>query len=393
MAAASDRIVVVGASAGGVATAEGLRRLGYDGELIIVGGEPEIAHDRPPLSKQVLAGTWEPERAALLPPGRRDRIAASWRLGTAAIGLNTQQRVLTLDDGTTLAYNELVIATGVRPRPLPGGRLAGVHLLRTANDALALRSAIVAERRLVVVGAGFLGLEVAATARRLGAAVTVVEPVIEPLGSRLGRAAAARLVDLHRANGVEVRLGVSVGALEPDTAGHVRRILLDNGEWVDAPVILVAIGCAPNVEWLKDSILDISDGVACDEYCRAAPGVWAVGDVARWRHPLLHRSMRIEHRLNASEQGNAVAANITGRPAPYAPTPFFWTDHYHSKIQVAGIIDESAEERVLDLGQDNSFLHTYHVDGQLTAVLGWNAAKAMMPYRQKLRDGRDLARQ
>ena len=387
-----NRVVIVGASAAGITCAEALRRLGHAGEVRVVGAEPDIPHDRPPLSKQVLDGSWAPEKAALISGERRDRLAATLQLGTTATALDVARRQVTLDDGGTLPFDEFVIATGVRPRLLPGQPPAGVHVLRTLDDALALRADILRRGRIAIVGAGFLGLEAAATARHLGASVTVVEPVEHPLRTRLGRSAAARLLDLHRSRGVEFRLGVGVEATDVDPAGRVRGLRLSDGSAVPATVVLVAIGCVPNVEWLESSELEVADGVVCDEFCQAAPGIWAAGDVARWKHVSLGRTLRIEHRLNASEQGLAVAQNITGPPAPFVPTPFFWTDHYETKVQVAGVITADAEERVLDGDEPNSFLHTYYVDDRLVGALGWNAPKALMPYRRQLRVGNALAR-
>jgi NADPH-dependent 2,4-dienoyl-CoA reductase/sulfur reductase-like enzyme len=383
---AARRVVIVGASAAGVATAEALARANFAGEIVLVGAEPEIAHDRPPLSKQVLAGHWSPEQAALLPPARLDALTAQLRLGVRVAGLDTAGRKITLDDGELLDYDELVIATGVRPRELPGGHPEGVHVLRTMADALALRSDLTRPgAHLLVVGAGFLGLEVAATARKLGVEVTVVEPVPEPLASRLGAETARRLLELHRSHGVEIRTALAVDRFEVDEAGHLSGAKFSDDTTIACSVAVVAIGCVPNTDWLAGSGLELADGVVCDAMCRAADGVWAVGDVARWQHDGLGRAIRIEHRLNATEQAIAVAANIIGPGAPYEPTPYFWTDQYDVKVQVSGIVDPAADEEVETVLDGKGFVHTFRLSGRLVGVLGWNAAKAMMPYRRELR--------
>jgi NADPH-dependent 2,4-dienoyl-CoA reductase/sulfur reductase-like enzyme len=376
-------VVIVGASAAGVAVAEALARTDPSLEVHLVGDEPNIAHDRPPLSKQVLAGEWEPERAELLPPARREKLTATLHLGRRAIGVDEETREVLLDNRTRLHFDHLVVATGVRPRELPGGHPAGVHVIRTLADAGALRADLTPGGQLLVVGAGFLGLEVAATARKLGCSAVVVEPVAAPLASRLGRPAARRLLDLHAQHGVEVRAGVAVTRFETALDGRVTGASLSDGSTVTCTAALVAVGCVPNTEWLSGTSLDLTDGVRCDEFCAAAPGVWAVGDVARWRHADLGREIRIEHRLNATEQAIAVAGNITGVPAAFTPTPYFWTDHYDVKIQLAGVLDPVAEETVESL-DNGGFVHTFRIDGRLVAVLGWNAAKAMMPLRRQL---------
>jgi len=163
----------------------------------------------------------------------------------------------------------------------------------------------------------------------------------------------------------------------------VRAVQLSDGSSIESSVVLVAIGCVPSVQWLSGSTLDISDGVICDEYCRAAPGIWAAGDVAMWRHVGLDRHIRVEHRLNATDQGMAVAGNIVGPLTPYTSTPFFWTDQYNIRLQLAGVITDGADETIEQLGAE-SFLHTFRVGGRLVAVMGWNAAKAMMPFRREL---------
>jgi NADPH-dependent 2,4-dienoyl-CoA reductase/sulfur reductase-like enzyme len=382
-----SRVVIVGAAASGLATAEALRRFRFDGEIVVIGDEVGRAYDRPPLSKQVLAGEWDEEKAALLPPARVERIGADLRLGRRATGLDAHRRQLQFEDGSTIDYDEAVIATGVRPRRLPGADWDDVHVLRTLADCRRLGEALRRHRRLVIVGAGFIGLEVAATARKLGAEVTLVEPLERPLANRIGAYTAGRLLDLHAAAGVEIRCGTGVSAIarseEPQPA--IRGVVTSDGSVVDSPVVLVAIGCVPNVEWLAQSGLDISDGVRCDAHCQAAPHIWAAGDVARWNHLGLGRELRIEHRMNATEQATTVAANIMGQRRAFTPVPFFWTDHYQTKIQLAGVMPPHAEERTeAGADDDDSFVHSFWADGRPVGVLGWNAAKAMMPLRRTL---------
>ena len=379
------RILIVGASAAGVATAEALQRLVPEREVVLLGDEDNLAHDRPPLSKQVLEGAWRPEQAELLPPFRREALKATLMLGRRATGLDVGARQVELDDGTAIGYGDLVVATGVRPRELPGGTRQGVYVLRNMADSLALREAMLGCKvsRLAIVGGGFIGLEVAATARKLDIPVTVIEPMPKLLGLRVGDVAATRLIELHRERGVDFHFDVGVSGIERDASGRAEGVALTDGSRIAAGAVLVSIGCTPNVEWLARSGLDISNGVLCDEYCQAAPHVWAAGDVARWLHAGLGRHLRIEHRLNASEQGAVVAANIAGERQKYLPTPFFWTDQYSVRLQLAGSLREGAVEQIEQQG-DQSFLHTFRFDGRLVAALGWNAAKAMMPLRREL---------
>jgi 3-phenylpropionate/trans-cinnamate dioxygenase ferredoxin reductase subunit len=377
------RVLIVGASAAGLSTAEALRRRGFDGQITIVGEEPRHAYDRPPLSKQVLSGEWDEGRALLFPLARLERIDADLQLGRKAVSADLGARTVRLDDGETAAYDELVIATGVRPRTLPGSEAEGVFVLRTLEHAQALAAAIRQHRRLVIVGAGFLGLEVAATARKVGAEVTVVEPVSVPLANRLGSYTARRLVDLHIRSGVDIRAGVVVESIVLSDDHRTQGVRTPDGQLVEAPIVLVAVGCVPNVEWLHGTELDLEDGVGCDEACRAAPHVWAAGDIARWHHPGLGRQVRLEHRMNASEQGSFVAANIMGAERAFAPVPFFWTDHYDTKVQLAGVIPPGVVERS-EVDEDDSFVRTFWAGDRLMGVVGWNAAKAMMPFRRLL---------
>jgi NADPH-dependent 2,4-dienoyl-CoA reductase/sulfur reductase-like enzyme len=393
-------VIVIGSGAAGTSAAEGLRRAGYAGAITVVGEEHAEPYDRPPLSKHVLRGSWGLERATLLSERRYAQLDATWLLGRRAVALEVERRVVATDDGAELEYAAAVIATGVRPRMLPAPDLSGAHVLRTDVDAMSLKAALGPGTRLVVVGGGFLGLEVAATARELGEEVTVVEPLEEPLAARLGSVAARRLVAVQRERGVRVLSGIGVAAFhgergdpaspflgssgEPGEPAPVRAVELTDGETLDAGVVLVAIGCSPCVEWLEGSGLQLDDGVVCDEYCAAAPGVWAAGDVARWKHVALGRHVRLEHRTNAGEQGQAVANNIVGPPTPFAPVPFFWTDQFDVRIQVWGVVPADATAHVAEGDPDgDSFGVTFREPGgRLVGVLGWNAARRLRPYKE-----------
>jgi 3-phenylpropionate/trans-cinnamate dioxygenase ferredoxin reductase subunit len=286
-----------------------------------------------------------------------------------------------LDDGTVLPYGELVIATGVAPRRLPAGEHDSAHVLRTLDDLRALRSTLTTGTRLVVIGGGFLGLEVAATARELGVHVTVVEPLEAPLDARLGRVVARRLLALHERHGVDVRTGVGVARI---VGGGIE---LTDGRAVDADVLLMAIGCQPELGWVAGSGLTIDDGILCDDRCRAADHVWAAGDIARWHHPRLGRHIRVEHRANASEQGRLVAVNIMGADEAYAPIPSFWTDHFDVKVQLMGVIPEGAHGTLVEGEPDgNTFAITFDdpESGAPVGVVGWNAMRQLMRYRKQI---------
>ncbi|MEU8866248.1 NAD(P)/FAD-dependent oxidoreductase [Streptomyces umbrinus] len=377
------RIVVVGASAAGLAAAETLRREGYAGTLTLIGDEPRLPYDRPPLSKQFLTGQWDTGQLALRARTDLDALGLDLRLGIAATGLDPATRSVHLADGSAVPYDALVIATGVRPRRLPG---RDAHVLRTLDDALALRDRLGPGRRLVVVGAGFLGAEAAATAAGLGADVTLLEPAPVPLAHVVGTEIGRVLSHTHQERGVELRTGVTVSHVT-DTG-----VLLGDGELVEGDEVLVSVGSQPNTEWLAGSGLDVRDGVACDAYCEAAAGIYAAGDVARWYNPLFATSMRIEHRTNAAEQGMAVARNLLAAPEArkaFAPVPYFWSDQYDMKIQAYGYLRGHDEVAVVegDLG-DRRFVVAYRTGDRLTGVLGVGVTpKALRGWRQALTAG------
>ncbi|MET9461641.1 FAD-dependent oxidoreductase [Streptomyces canus] len=377
------RIAVVGASAAGLSAAETLRREGYDGTITLVGEEPEPPYDRPPLSKQVLAAEWERDRLALRTSADLAALDLDLRLGVAATGLELVSRSVELGDGSEVPYDGLIVATGVRPRRLPG---EGAHVLRTLDDALTLRERLRPGQRLVVVGAGFLGAEAAAVAWRLGAEVTVLEPAAVPLAHAVGAEVGRMLAQVHVDRGIDLRCGVTVTEVTEDG------VRLAGGEEIEAHEVLVAIGSLPNTEWLEGSGLTVGDGLVCDQYCEAAKNVYAAGDVARWYNPLFGTSMRIEHRTNAAEQGMAAARNLLaaeGARKPFAPVPYFWSDQYDMKIQAYGFLRGHDEVAVLegDVAQ-RRFVAGYRTGDRVSGALAVGMPpKAIRRWRQAVATG------
>ncbi|HWO62350.1 MAG TPA: FAD-dependent oxidoreductase [Umezawaea sp.] len=378
------RVVVVGASAAGLTTAESLRREGFDGLITLIGDELHLPYDRPPLSKQVLLGTWEPERTAFRDDATYQRLDVGLRLGATATGVDLESRSVALAGGDHVPYDRLVIATGVRPLKLrQGHELRGVHVLRTLDDTLALRAALARAASVAVVGAGFLGSEAAAAARTLGLDVTLIDLAPVPLARQFGDELGGWVGDLHRDHGVAVQTGVGVNRLLGDT--DVTGVELADGTTVDADVVLVAIGSTPSTDWLASSGVPLRDGVLCDSTCRAAPNVYAAGDVARWHNERFKTDMRVEHRMNATEQAMAVAKNIVGDPKPFTPIPYFWTDQYDARIQAYGIFPPGSTMTVAQGDPaGRKFIAHYHHDGDLVGVLGWNMPRELRAARALL---------
>lgn len=378
-------IVVVGASLAGLSAAEALRREGYDGRLSVVGAEEHLPYDRPPLSKELLRGEWEPEQTALRREEAYDDLAAEWLLGRRVSALDLAERAVELDDGERLAFDGLVVATGAEPRTLPGlPALEGVHTLRTLEDSLAIGAALEPGRRAVVVGAGFIGLEVAASSRQRGVDVTVVEVAEVPLEHALGRAMGAWLAGVHRDHGVDLRCGAGVEGVEGD--GRVERVRLGDGSAVEADLVVIGVGVRPETGWLEGSGLALDDGVVCDETCAAAEGVVAAGDVARWRNPLFGEVMRVEHWDNAIQQGTAAAARLLAGPAAeaFAPVPYFWSDQYDLKVQFVGRPGDPREEvRVVEGSPgEGRFCAVYRRGDRVVGALAVGAPRALMTYRR-----------
>ena len=380
------RIAIVGASAAGLGAAEALRRRGYDGTLTLIGNEQHPPYDRPPLSKQILAGTWEPDKIVLRSGADLATLDADLLLGRSAVGLDMADRRVLLDGGDRIDFDALIIATGVAPRRLPGDGLAGVHVLRTLDDALCLRSHLLDRPTVAVVGAGFLGAEVAAVARGMGLDVTLVDPLLAPMHAQFGDQIGGILADLHRDHGTSVRCGVGVRRFI-GAAGRVAGVELTDGSGLEADLVVVAVGAGPTIGWLAGSGLPLGNGVECDAHCRAAPHVYAAGDVASWRNNRFHTRMRVEHRVNATEQAMVVAANLLGDDQEYAPVPYFWTDQYDARIQAYGIFPADADIMLMR-GEPagRRFVVGYSHRGRVVGVLGWNSPRELRTLRQLVVD-------
>ncbi len=388
---ATDPIVVVGASLAGVSAARAIRRADDEIGLVIVGDEPHRPYDRPPLSKGFLAGSVSEDALELRAAKELER--ADWRLGVRAVSVDTGRRTVGLDDGTSLSYRGLVVATGARPRTLPDAAFPGVHVLRNLDDGRAIKEAI-AQRpaRVVVIGAGFIGAEVAATIREAGVDVTLVEMADAPLGRVLDHDAGMAIAELHRRHGVDVRLGVGVENVVASSGGGVSAVDLTDGSSVGCDMVVVGIGVVPNTEWLESSGLPIDDGIVCDATCLAASGVVAAGDVARWVHPRFGH-IRIEQWDNGVEQGAYAGRRLladvadTECPDPYEPVPWFWSDQYDRKIQLAGVPGPTSEI-VHGSIDEQRFVQLYTNEAsEPVGVLAWNRPRHAVQARQLLADG------
>jgi NADPH-dependent 2,4-dienoyl-CoA reductase/sulfur reductase-like enzyme len=377
-------VAIVGTSLAGLRAAETFRREGFDGRIVAIGAEAHLPYDRPPLSKEFLRGDWEPEQLVLRKQGVDD-LDLDWRLDARAVALDIGAREVALHDGERVTFDGLVIASGATPRRLANQpNLAGLFTLRTLDDALALRELLDARPKVVVIGAGFIGSEIAATCRARHLEVTVLEMLPQPMVRGLGPELGAVLAAIHRDHGVDLRTGVQVEAIEGDGAGQVRGVLLGDGSRIAADVVVVGVGVVPETAWLEGSGLTIDDGVVCDETCAAAPGIVAAGDVARWPNRLFDgQRMRLEHWTNATEQGVHAARRLLGHDEPFAPVPFVWSDQYDRKIQTVGVVSSDAEVHVAHgTLEERQFVALFGRRGRLLGALGFNRPRFVMQYRR-----------
>ena len=430
-------VAIVGGSLAGLRAAETLRSDGFSGSIHFIGEEKRLPYDRPPLSKEVLGDKMEVANAGLISQEAFDALRLELHLGKRAVGLDAERKAVLLagegeaggvageateaggaaSEGATageeITAAGIVIATGSRPRKMPGTEgIGGVYTLRTLEDCLALKAEFATGPKVAVIGAGFIGAEVAATARGLGLDVTVIEMLATPLARVLGDTLGQVMADLHRDNGVDLRLGVGVEEVVAGEGGRVASVELSDGTSIAADVVVVGIGVIPNTEWLEGSGLEIDNGVVCDETLLAAPGITAAGDVARWPNRRFGETMRVEHWDNAIEQGIAAARRLlaggwggeeagsgeagsgvagsskSGEAVPFTPVPWFWSDQYDRKIQLAGRSSPDGKvEIVTGSLEERRFAAIYEREGRLVGVLGMNRPRHVMQYRQLIVDG------
>lgn len=376
--------MIVGGGLAAARTAEQLRRSEYAGRITIVSDEVHVPYDRPPLSKEVLRK--EADDVALKPREWYDENEITLRLGSAATALDTAAQTVTLADGTVVGYDELVIATGLVPRRIPAfGDLEGIRVLRSFDESMALREHASQARHAVIVGAGFIGCEVAASLRSLGVDVVLVEPQPTPLASVLGERIGELVARLHRDEGVDVRLGVTVAEVRGQ--GHVEAVVLTDGTELPADLVVVGIGSRPATDWLAGSGVEVDNGVICDATGRTtAPNVWALGDVASWRDATGQQA-RVEHWSNVADQTRVVVPAMLGREAPATVVvPYFWSDQYDVKIQCLG---EPQATDTVHLVEDDGrkFLAYYERDGVLVGVVGGGMPGKVMKVRAKIAAG------
>ncbi|HMN98674.1 MAG TPA: FAD-dependent oxidoreductase [Miltoncostaeaceae bacterium] len=371
--AAPQRIVIVGGGLAGAKAAETLRGEGFDGDLTIVSAEGERPYERPPLSKEVLRGEKDREAARVHEPGFYEAEDIALRLGEAATALDPAARTVTLEGGDVLPWDRLLIATGAEPRPLPvpGGDPPGVLTLRTLADSDRLRDAARSGGRLVVIGAGWIGCEAAASARELGAEVTVVEMADVPLAGVLGARVGGIFAALHREHGVELLTGARLEAVEGD--GRAERIRLAGGRTIDCAAVLAGVGVVPRTALAESAGLAVDDGILVDATLQtAAAGVFAAGDVANALHPFYGRRVRVEHWANALNQGPAAARNMLGAGAPYDRLPYFFSDQYDAGMEYSGLA--SAADGVVIRGDESAreLIAFWVAEGRVLAGMNLN---------------------
>jgi 3-phenylpropionate/trans-cinnamate dioxygenase ferredoxin reductase subunit len=382
-------VVVVGAGQAGFQVAASLRQRGHDGPLTLIGDEPGLPYQRPPLSKEVLAGSAAPDTTALRPEAFFAKHAIALRSGEQVVGVDRDRRTVTLASGETLAYADLVLATGARPRPLPvpGAELEGVLALRTLADAVTIRDRITADTRVVVIGAGFIGLEVAAGACRHGAEVTVLEVAPRVMGRALSAPSAAHLVGRHERAGASIRTGAAIERIAGDGHGRAAGVVLAGDERLAADLVVVGVGVTPATELAEQAGLPVADGVLVDPTLRTEdPHIWAIGDCCRFPLPS-GRHVRLESVQNATDQARAVAAAITGEAAAYDAVPWFWTDQHDAKLQIAGLLD--GHDRTVLRGDPDADGHSVfcYAGERLVAVESINRPRDHLAARKLLAAG------
>jgi len=385
--------VIVGAGLAGGKAAETLRAEGFAGRIVLIGEEPERPYERPPLSKEYLRGKQPREKAYVHEPGWYDDHRVELQLGAKAVGLDTAGRTLALDGGDAISYDKLLITTGAVPRPLPvvGADLDGVLSLRRLPDSDRIKGVLREGARIVVVGAGWIGLEVTAAAREAGAEVTVIEVAPLPLQRVLGDEVATIFADLHRQHGVDLRFGTGVQEILGE--GQVSSVLLSDGTEVPADAVIIGIGVAPAVELAEAAGIKLENGIVTDEHLRtSAPDVYAAGDVANFYHPLLGRRIRVEHWANALNGGPAAARSMLGQDVVYDRLPYFYTDQYDLGMEYSGYTEPGGYDQVVFRGDvaKREFIAFWLSGGKVLAGMNVNVWDVTDPIQALIRAGREV---
>lgn len=394
MTAAIDRVVVIGGGLAGGTAAFALREAGFAGSVTLVADEPHLPYERPGLSKAYLRGEEPVEKLLVRPEADYDTEGVTLLPGRRAIAIDRDERNVEIGDGERLAYDRLILATGAAPRRLVAGDtdLPGVHLLRTIDDADAVRAAATTAERVVVVGGGWIGSEVAASLRQLGAPVTLVTNLARPLERMLGPEIGDVVADLHREHGVELVTGHVAGVVGD---GRARGVRLSDGRVLEADLVVVGVGVVPRIELALRSGLETAEGgIAVDERLRTSdPAIYAAGDIAAAQHPRLGRRLRIEHWDNAKRQGRAAARNAIGLDEPYDRTPYFFSDQFDLGIEVRGLPDPHEEVVIRGDAAARTFLAFWIDGGRVTAALNANVWDAGKELAAMVRDGAQVDRE
>jgi 3-phenylpropionate/trans-cinnamate dioxygenase ferredoxin reductase subunit len=374
--AANDALVIAGAGLAGAKAAETLRAEGFDGPVVLIGEETERPYERPPLSKDYLTGKAERESIYVHPRDWYREHNVDLRLGAAVTGIDRERHEITLADGSRVGYSRLLLATGSSPRrlPVPGATLQGVHYLRTVGDSDRIRQAFQGAERVAVIGAGWIGLEAAAAARTAGAEVAIAEMAELPLLRVLGREVAEVFADLHRANGVDLRMGVGVDAIT-GTGDRASGVRLSDGSHIPADAVVVGVGITPNTQLAEAAGLDVSNGIRTDASLRTSdPDIYAAGDVACAYHPLLKSSIRVEHWSNARNQPQTAAKAMLGQDAVYDRLPYFYTDQYDLGMEYSGYVEPGGYDEVVFRGdrQRREFVAFWLSEGRVLAGMNVN---------------------
>lgn len=378
-------IAIVGGSLAAVHAAEALREEGFDGDVTLISAEETLPYDRPPLSKEGLSNGLELEKLYLRSPQWYEEKGITLRLGAAAEALDVQRQTLRLADRTDFPYDGLVLATGSRARRLPAvAGVPGAYVVRDIADARELRDKLAPGKHLLLIGAGFIGLEIASTARQMGVEVSVIDVGRAPLARALGDEVGTWFRELHLRSGVNVVCTCSVERFVP--AGESVRAELSNGGTVEADIVAAGIGAVPNVEWLEGSGLSIANGVlTAADLSTGIPGIVAAGDIARWYNPLFDEEMRIEHWTNAVEQGRHAARTLLGSRDVYSAVPYFWSDHYSAKMRFVGR-STAATDVYVEEASETRLSAVYGRDGVVCGAVCINAPRELVKYRTAIHD-------